>query len=45
MKRRAGTGKLCFINKNWGCAYTDGIVVLAEGLDIFRVGAIATGGR
>jgi hypothetical protein len=28
-----------------GCAYTNGIVVLAEGLDMFRLGPIAAGGR
>jgi hypothetical protein len=42
-KRTAGIGKQCLINYNWGCA--NGIVVLAEGLDVFRLGAIATGGR
>jgi hypothetical protein len=27
------------------CAYVNGFVVLAEGLDVFRLRAIATGGR
>jgi hypothetical protein len=30
---------------NWGYAYGNGFVVLAEGLDMFRLGAIATGGN
>jgi hypothetical protein len=30
---------------NWGYAYANGIVVLAEGLDMFRLRAIATGGK
>jgi hypothetical protein len=33
------------MNCNWGSAYTNGIVVLAESLDMFRLGAIAAGGR
>jgi hypothetical protein len=39
----AGIGKQCQINYKWG-AYTNGFV-LAEGLDVFRLRAIATGGR
>jgi hypothetical protein len=30
---------------NWGCAYANGFVVLAEDLDMFRLGATAAGGR
>jgi hypothetical protein len=44
-KRIAAIGKLCLINCNLGCAYANRIVVLAEGLDMFRLGAIATVGR
>jgi hypothetical protein len=44
-KHIAGIGKQCLINSNWGCAYTNGIVVLAEGLDMFRLEPIAPGGR
>jgi hypothetical protein len=29
--------------RNWECAYANGFVVLAEALDLFRTGAIATG--
>jgi hypothetical protein len=28
-----------------GCAYANGIFVAAEGLDLFRLGVVATGGR
>jgi hypothetical protein len=30
---------------NWGYACADGFIVLAEGLDMFRLGATATGGK
>jgi hypothetical protein len=30
---------------NWGYAYDNGFVVLAEGLDMFKLGVIATGGN
>jgi hypothetical protein len=30
---------------NWECAYRNGFHVSAEGLDIFRLGAVTTGGR
>jgi hypothetical protein len=33
-----------FINNNRECAYANGTVVSAEGLDILRLGAIAPGG-
>jgi hypothetical protein len=33
------------MNYNWQCAYANRIVVLAEGLDVFRLWAIVTGGR
>jgi hypothetical protein len=29
----------------WGCAHANGFVVLAEGLDVFKLVAIAAGGR
>jgi hypothetical protein len=45
MKYIAGTGKQSLINCNWGCAYANRIVVLAQGLDMFRLGAIAHDGR
>jgi hypothetical protein len=45
MEHIAGTGKQSLVNHNWGRAYANVFVVLAEGLDIFRPGAIATGGR
>jgi hypothetical protein len=41
----AGIDKQSLINYNYGCAYANGIVVLAEGLVMFSVGAIASGGR
>jgi hypothetical protein len=31
------------VNCNWGFAYTNGVVVLAEGFDVFRPGVITTG--
>jgi hypothetical protein len=49
-----GTGSLHFLQLhrvflltlyNWICAYINGIVVLTEGLDMFRLGAVAAGGR
>jgi hypothetical protein len=30
---------------NWGSAYGNGFVVLADGLDVFSLGAAATGGK
>jgi hypothetical protein len=45
MKCIAGISKICLTNHNLGYAYTNGIVVLAEGLDMFRLGPIAFGGR
>jgi hypothetical protein len=33
------------MNYNWGCAYAKGIVVLAEDVDVFRLGVIDTSGR
>jgi hypothetical protein len=30
---------------NWGYAYDNGVVVLGYGLDIFRLGVTATGGK
>jgi hypothetical protein len=29
----------------WGYAYTNGLIVLVYGLDMFRLGAIVTGGK
>jgi hypothetical protein len=33
------------MNYIFGYAYNDGLVVLAEGLDMFRLGPVATGGE
>jgi hypothetical protein len=33
------------LNYNGGCAYANGIFVAPEGLDFFRLGVVATGGR
>jgi hypothetical protein len=44
-KRIVGSGKEKLKYSNWGYAYINGIVVLAEGLNVFRLGAIATGGN
>jgi hypothetical protein len=33
------------MNYNWGHAYANGLVVLTEGLDVFRLEAVATGGK
>jgi hypothetical protein len=38
-----GKGTICTITE--GNAYAEGFVVLTEGLDMFRVGATATGGN
>jgi hypothetical protein len=34
------------VTYNWkrGCAYANGVFVMAEGLDMFKLGASATGG-
>jgi hypothetical protein len=40
----AGTGKTSLKDINLGYTYANGFVVLAEGLDKFKQGAIATGG-
>jgi hypothetical protein len=40
-----GICKQSFINCNWGCAYANGFVVLAEGLGVIKLEGIATGGR
>jgi hypothetical protein len=45
LKHIAGSGKRCLISYNWECSYANGIIVVAEGIDIPRLGAIATGGR
>jgi hypothetical protein len=39
MKRITGTGKENLKISNWGYAYANGFV-LAEGLDMFRLGAV-----
>jgi hypothetical protein len=44
MKHIAGIEKGTMYN-NGGYAYTNRFVVLAEGLDMFRLGAIAAGGN
>jgi hypothetical protein len=36
---------MSFNYSNCGCTYINGFVVLAEGLDIFRLEAIAAGGK
>jgi hypothetical protein len=45
IKSVTGTEKQCIINYCWGYAYTNKLVILAEDLDMSRLGAIATGGR
>jgi hypothetical protein len=45
MKCRVGIGEQSLIHYNWVCAYSDGIFVLAEGLDMTRPRALATGKR
>jgi hypothetical protein len=45
MKRIAGNGKRCLKTITGGCAYGNGVFVEAEGLDFFRLGVVATGGR
>jgi hypothetical protein len=47
MKRIAGIGKGTIVRPTvtGGIAYANGFVVLAEGLDMFRLGAVATGGN
>jgi hypothetical protein len=40
-KRIVGTGKQFLREYNWGFAYVDGIVALADGLDVFRLRVIA----
>jgi hypothetical protein len=42
MKCIAGIGRESLKNCNWGYAYCNGFVFLAEGLDMFRLGAIVT---
>jgi hypothetical protein len=32
-------------NSNWGYAYANGFVALAENFDMFIIGTIATGGK
>jgi hypothetical protein len=44
MTRIAGTGKQSLMKSNWRFAYANGFVVLAEGLYMFRLGAV-TGGN
>jgi hypothetical protein len=45
MTRIAGTGKQSLMKSNWGCVYANGFVVLSEGLYMFRLGAVVTGGN
>jgi hypothetical protein len=45
MKHTAGIGDDGLMNSNWGYAYTNGFVVLAEGTEMFILWAIATGRR
>jgi hypothetical protein len=33
------------VNYNWDCAYSSRIVILAEGIDTFKLGPITTAGR
>jgi hypothetical protein len=44
-KRSAGIGKQCLKTENFGRTYANGIVVLAEGLDMFKPGVIVIGWR
>jgi hypothetical protein len=44
MKRIAGTGEQSLMNYKWGYAHVNKFIVFAEGLDIFRIAAVATGG-
>jgi hypothetical protein len=41
----SGIGEQCIINHNWGCAYAEGFVLLAEGFDMFVLRNVAAGGR
>jgi hypothetical protein len=43
MKHVAGIGKQTLMDYNWGCAYANGLVVLVEGIDVFRLGTVAFG--
>jgi hypothetical protein len=43
-KHIVGTGKQCLISYNCGCAYANRFVVLAKGLDVLRLKAVAAGG-
>jgi hypothetical protein len=45
MKRTAGFRRGTLSTVNCGYSYTNGFVVLAEHLDMFRLGPIATGGK
>jgi hypothetical protein len=45
MKRIGAIGKQSFMNCNWGYAYAEGFVVLAEGLYMLRLGANCTCGK
>jgi hypothetical protein len=40
-----GIGKQNVKHSSWGYAYANGFVVWAEGLDMFRLGAVAVGGN
>jgi hypothetical protein len=42
-KMLSWNGKTMPFNYNRGCAYAHGFVVLAEGLDMIRLRAVATG--
>jgi hypothetical protein len=41
----AEIGKCCLKNHNLGYAYANGIFALVKGLDMFRLGPVATGGQ
>jgi hypothetical protein len=45
VRNAAGNGKRNLNYSNWETAYDNGFVVLAEGRDIFTLGAIAVGGN
>jgi hypothetical protein len=45
MKCIVGNGKQCLVNCKRGYACTNGIFVMAEGLDPLKLGAVVTGGR
>jgi hypothetical protein len=45
MKHLSGIGKRCLLDSNLGYDYVDGIIAVSEVLDIFKLGATASGER